>query len=616
MEVLLKTLVSTIKILNKSNLHITKSKLAIILIAIFSILFIYLIKWNGLSGQNYRNTIKSDGIGYYQYIAEILEGDLSQQKINGTFLLKTNNDRVVNKYTIGTAIMVSPFILPVYILQKISGTSIDLYSEYYQKAYSIAALFYLIIGLIAFRKLLILYNTEAKVITFSLFAIFAGTNLAYYSLIEPSMSHIYSFSLISIFMLKIKESTFKFTRQNIFLLAIILGLIVLVRPLNIIIVLIIPFIIFDNYKAVVTQLKANLKNILIALVIFAAIISLQLFVWHIQTDQFLLWSYSNEGFYFSQPEILNFLFSLRKGAFVYTPLVLLSTIVFFFSQKFKIRFKLSALFFYTILIYILSSWWNWYYGDSFGMRPMIDYYSLLFLVIAIFYTKINKLLKVFTMTIIAICIFLNLFQTYQYSAGIIHPDSMNRVNYNYVFLKTGSQYKNIIGNKVESFYGKLSGSPVLKAGNDMENQYSDWNIMNESYSKNSFEGTWAYQLDSLNRYSPAYILPINELSAEWNKKNSYVVFRTKYFEPYQNATFNSMFVLSIIDEDKQVAYESFNFKSLPDSIFGIWRNEQVGFRIPETGDNSGVMKFYIWNKEGDHFLLDEIEILIYNIITD
>jgi len=571
--------------LNKSNLHITKSKLAIILIAIFSILFIYLIKWNGLSGQNYRNTIKSDGIGYYQYIAEILEGDLSQQKINGTFLLKTNNDRVVNKYTIGTAIMVSPFILPVYIIQKISGTSIDLYSEYYQKAYSIAALFYLIIGLIAFRKLLILYNTEAKVITFSLFAIFAGTNLAYYSLIEPSMSHIYSFSLISIFMLKIKESTFKFTRQNIFLLAIILGLIVLVRPLNIIIVLIIPFIIFDNYKAVVTQLKANLKNILIALVIFAAIISLQLFVWHIQTDQFLLWSYSNEGFYFSQPEILNFLFSLRKGAFVYTPLVLLSTIVFFFSQKFKIRFKLSALFFYTILIYILSSWWNWYYGDSFGSRVLVDYMAFFILLFALAIDKITIKWQRAIVITSSILIVLNIFQTYQYYYQIISPFDMNTEKYFYTFNKFGEENRNILGGNNDIIqYHKQEPALVLDGSIGIIEQNSN----------NAFE--YKISAEELMNFESSFL----EFSCKINRDKddlSNVYWRISYNDSIDNQLVKSLIKLN---EIPLRAYES--------------RTNNYTFRLPKPLNSSDYFSLKIENTTYSKFEISDFKIRVYGII--
>ena len=585
MEVLLKTLVSTTNTLYKLNLHITKSKLAIIFIAIFSILFIYLIKWNGLSGDNYRNTIKKEGVGYYQYIAEVLEGDLSNQRANGTFLLKTNTNRVVNKYTIGTAVLVSPFILPVYIAQKISGTSIDLYSEYYQKAYSIAALFYLVIGLMAFRKLLILYNTEAKVIAFSLFTIFAGTNLAYYSLIEPSMSHIYSFSLISIFMLKIKESTFNFTRQNIFLLAVILGLIVLVRPVNILIILIIPFLIFDNYKVVVNQLKANITNIIVAFVIFAAIISLQLFAWKIQTGQFLLWSYSNEGFYFSKPEILNFLFSFRKGAFVYTPLILLSTIVFILSRKIKIGFKLSALFFYTILIYIMSSWWNWYYGDSFGSRVLVDYMAFFILLFAIAIDKIKLQWQRAIVIISSIFIVLNIFQTYQYYYQIISPFDMNTEKYFYTFNKYGEENRNILGGNNDIIqYHKQKPIMVLEGSIGIIDQNSD----------NAFE--YKISADELMNFESSFL----EFSCNINSDKddlSNVYWQISYSDSIGNKLVESRIKLNEIPIKENGS-----------------RTNNYTFRLPKPINSADYFSIKIENNTYSKFEITDFKIRVYGII--
>ena len=37
---------------------------------------------------------------------------------------------------------------------------------------------------------------------------------------------------------------------------------------------------------------------------------------------------------------------------------------------------LSALIMLPFIIYLFSSWWCWWFGGGFGMRPMIDYYPL------------------------------------------------------------------------------------------------------------------------------------------------------------------------------------------------------------------------------------------------
>jgi hypothetical protein len=139
--------------------HITPPNKAILLIALFSMLFIWAVRWNGVSGNNYRNIIQSDGIGYYHYFEALLgEGSIDSKQENGIFLVKTKNDRVVNKYFVGTALLMSPFVMPVYLVQKALGVEINLRSEYFQKSVSIAALFYLLLGLWAMSKLLMLYN--------------------------------------------------------------------------------------------------------------------------------------------------------------------------------------------------------------------------------------------------------------------------------------------------------------------------------------------------------------------------------------------------------------------------------------------------------------------------
>ena len=182
--------------------HINSTNKAILLIALFSMLFIWAVRWNGVSMNNYRNIIQSDGIGYYHYFEALLgEGSIDNERENGIFLIKTKNDRVVNKYFVGTALLMSPFVMPVYLGQKVSSIEINLRSEYFQKAVSIAALFYLILGLWAISKLLSFYDIDDRIIAFALFAVFFGTNLSYYSLLEPSMSHVYSFSLISVFLI-------------------------------------------------------------------------------------------------------------------------------------------------------------------------------------------------------------------------------------------------------------------------------------------------------------------------------------------------------------------------------------------------------------------------------
>jgi len=572
--------------------------------------------------------IDGDGKGYYAYLPSLfVHGSIDFSELIQAEYLILETDQVphffiksgakyCNKYTAGTALFMLPFFLIAFVISMITGYPLDGYSILFQYGVGLAAAFWLYCGLKALIALMRLYKIKPSHAFFISISGLLATNLFCYAFLQPSLSHVYSFAAIGIFVLFIKKFFLTGNKQSLLIAALFYGLTILIRPVNAIVIFIIPFLAGD-YKVLTTRLKElNIRIIIIAILLVLLAILPQILINLIQSGDPLHWSYAGEGFYFGDPQIGKFLFSFRKGWFIYTPVALLLIPgLFQLWRRSKYEF-LTLLAFFVLVIYIFSSWWNWYYGDSFGMRPMIDYYVPLFLLFGIFYSNIHKVLKACTILLIMLCVFLNLFQTYQYASGIIHPDSMNRVNYDYVFLKTGDQYKNIIGNKVESFYGRLSNQPVHEAGNDMESLYPEWNIFNESFSNIAFEGKRSYQLDSLNRYSPAYYLSIQEISPRLKEEGNYVVFQTKFLEPYPNAAFNSMFIYSLFNGEKEVAYESFNFKSLPDSVFGLWRNEQAAFILPPTETSSGIMKFYIWNKEGDQFLIDDMEVLIYNILTD
>ena len=446
--------------MSTTELNITKSKLAIILIAVFSILFLLIIRWNGLSGENYRNIIKSDGIGYYNYFPAFINGDIANQKENAPFLVKLNSGRIVNKYFVGTAVAMSPFVLPVILMENNSSEITDFYSEYFQKAISIAALFYLIMGLWAFRKILILYDVEPKIIAFSLFALFFGTNLVYYALIEPSMSHVYSFAFISVFVYLVKKVSIEFNGKDFLLLTISLALIILIRPINGLIVFFVPFLFVGNKESILGLLKSNIKTIILSLLILILVLSIQSYVWHAQSGEFIVWSYGNEGFYFLSPRIFDFLFSFRKGFFLYTPLALLSIIIFAKEYYKERRVLILSLSFLILIIYFLSSWWNWYYGDSFGSRVMLEFLGVIILLFALALNKMKIKSQRITVVIASVLIFFNLFQSYQYYYQIIRPFDMTAEKYVYTLNKWGDKNRQILGgnNDIIQYHKK---KPVL-----------------------------------------------------------------------------------------------------------------------------------------------------------
>jgi len=415
-------------------------------ILLLSIVLTIAIRWAGLSGENYRSIIASDGRGYYHYYESALgNSSLREEKANGTYLVYTPDSAVVNKYFVGLPVLWSPFVLPVYAYYSISSDlDIDFYAEGFQKAVSLAALFYLFLGLLALKKLLQTFDMEQKVINFSLFSFFFGTNLSYYTIIAPSMSHVYSFALISGFLLFVRKYSIKQLPQHFIYAALIFGLIVFVRPVNGLILLAIP-VVWKKDVPFFELVKSNIELLVAAVFLISMIVGLQLLFWYLQTGSLIQWSYAGEGFYFTHPHFIDFLISYRKGAFIYTPLVLVSILGFASIYKENRKRFWFAIAFMLMLFYVLSSWWNWYYGDSYGSRVLIDFYPFFILLFAFKLQESSFVSRKVLPIIASLLIILNLFQSYQYYHNIMSHYDMNKEKYWYIFGKSGEENENRLG---------------------------------------------------------------------------------------------------------------------------------------------------------------------------
>jgi hypothetical protein len=190
------------------------------------------------------------------------------------------------------------------------------------------------------------------------------------------------------------------------------------------------------------SIRNNIAYLGAALLAFIVIIIPQLFYWHYTSGNWIYFSYpANEFFIWNAPRIWDGLFSYRKGWFLYTPLALLACtgLIFMKSGRISSGIKYSIITFFVVYVYVVFSWNNWFYGWSFGARPMMQTYALLALPLAFLLEKIlhfRPLFKSLTLGFFALLIYFNLFQNWQYRKGIISGDSMNHDWYWNNFMST------------------------------------------------------------------------------------------------------------------------------------------------------------------------------------
>ncbi len=405
-----------------------------------------LVRWN------LKDVISSDVNHYYSYLpAFFIEHDLSlsflDDNINNETEAKhyapnkTPKGQYVIKMSMGAAFGYLPFFGMAHVYAQVLGYKADGFSEPYHFAVLFSSLFWFVLGLVFLGKLLRLYF-PSFITTFTVFCICFGTNVFYYLTIAGGMPHAFSFALVAMFI----YYTISWHQHHELRAALILGLLcamlVLVRPVNLLLLL---FFLFYNVNSRIGfiqkfRLLTAHKWQVLAMAGLAFLICLpQLCYWHYVSGSYFFHSYVGEHFFFLRPHLADGLFSFRKGWLLYTPMMLFAVAGLFFLKNSLRQYAFAIPVFLVVYLYVIFSWWCWWYGGSFGQRAMIDVYPLLAIPMATFIYRIRKKdsrLKKLLYTLAGIFIVLNLFQTMQAKYNILHYDSMTRESYFRNFFST------------------------------------------------------------------------------------------------------------------------------------------------------------------------------------
>jgi len=367
----------------------------------------------------------------------------------------------IPKTTYGMAFLYSPLFALAYKIAINQNNPLDGFSEPFATVIHWGTIIYAFIGLLLLRKFLLYYFKEL-IVTITLAILFLGTTLFYYSVSMPELTHSNLFALFSAFVLLNyhwhKETKYKHS----FLLGLVLGLISLIRPTDIIIVLLMilwPVNHTLNFKNKFRFFVQRWRHVLLILIVAFIVWIPQFIFWKIRTGQYLFFSYPGERFYWNDPQIINVLFSYQKGLFVYTPLILLAFIGFFFMKSFSLAIRYSLLGAIFITIYIISCWWDWSFGGCFGARSFVQHFAYLSIPLAslvsfVFVNKLSllygRILKLLFFMVVSFGISLNLFQSLQYVNGILFPDGMTKKTYWLVFGKI-----KLNNNEMTEFWGSI-----------------------------------------------------------------------------------------------------------------------------------------------------------------
>lgn len=348
------------------------------------------------------------------------------------------NGKRHSKMSCGSSLFYTPFFFIGHAWAKSSPKYLaDGYTNPYQITQSIGGVIYVLLGLIFIRKTLKKFFSD-KVAAITLLSLGLATNLFYYGALSNLMSHIHSFLMFSVFLWGLINWWEKPKAKWAMLVGLSLGLIVIIRPSNAAMVLL-PIWLF---VAQVIKSKMKTKDVLIQLLGVAAAgfipVFIQMLYWKLGTGDWILYSYTDEGFFFLDPKIWEGLFGFRKGWLIYSPIMVFAILGLFLPFGSLKAFKWPLILALVLEMYIMFSWWCWWYGGSFGMRPMIDILPVLAIPMAIFFTRIwetTRFKAIGISFVVLAFIGLNGLQTVQHTRGFLHYDAMNWPAYKAIFLK-------------------------------------------------------------------------------------------------------------------------------------------------------------------------------------
>lgn len=409
----------------------------------------------------WENEIYCDKGGYYVYLPAAFlycfNGenfpDYAEEKAGHGFNIV--NGKVITKYPYGTSLLMTPFFLITHIAALISEEEpADGFSSIYLKMTLVSGVFYLFLGLLFLFRFLRHYFDPLTTYLSLIFLLF-GTNLFFYSTDEVGMSHVYSFALFSMLLYFNKRfllSEGKKKRTRIFIvISVLCALIIIVRNMD---VVFLPFVFLwdmPDKESLKKRIRLYLtwKNAAVLLLIIGLFLFPQMLYWKYAFNTYFSYSYGDEAFRnLRNPMWLELLFSPRSGMITFNPLIIF---MIFGAIIYLVKRNLNGLWIlllFVAYVYMVSSWYTWSLGVSYGSRAAIDIYPFLAAGLAMIISVFKRYFKVVILFVLLLASLYNLNIVSNFRLGFKGFGDWDWNEYKYI-VSSGDIFVSLMG---ENYY--------------------------------------------------------------------------------------------------------------------------------------------------------------------
>ncbi len=477
-------------------------------------------------------------------------------------------------------------------------------------------LLYLIIflsGIGYTRKTLLLWFPDLTV-ALTLLALAFGTNLFYMVTMDYQLQSILLFSLYAMVVFLTAKWHEQQNQTYAVSLALGLGMIILLQPTGFF-SLMIPLLwgVHDkeSWKFKIRLLKNNQRQTNLFFICLEILVLPPILFWRISPGEIPLLSFTLPGVFIAFSSFLwNDLFSFDHGWLIYTPIMALTFIGFYFFAK-KNRPLFYTVFLFCILdLFMETSWSKLGTIPVFGQVAFIPAYALLVLPMTslIEYIHSGKMFsRILLSVVIMILILMNLFQTWQFSNWIIPHSGMTADKYSQVFGRTGvTEIKKMQMTGIEP-----DASLVLKdeekfrkinlALYDFENP--DGSNKSRLVSDHVKSGKMALAMDSAASFSPALDLRYKDFT---NQQRVGMRITASVFAASLESLSGVNLVITSIHEGTNYRYKSLNLGNLKIRP-GIWNIVSLDYLIPSDRYPDDQLVSYVWYTGKSRIYIDDLK---------
>jgi hypothetical protein len=372
--------------------------------------------------------VRGDGVGYYAFArAPLIEHSLdftkdyqfANESFRGPRLdennqpksdFRTSTGRLDNHFTVGPAILWTPFLLLAHIgvlLARAMGSSVaaDGFSAPYRITMALATAFYGFLGLLLAFRLARQYVEERWALLATL-SIWWASSLPVYMYFNPSWSHAHSAFVVALFLWYWHETRSSRSLAQWVILAVITGLMLNVYYANAMVLAVLAIEIARRYylafrpgpSSTAPNSTPRVPELLLRHIVFAAVLLICLLPTFI--TRALIYGGPFESGYiplkdwlWRSPVFFSVLFSSNHGLFSWTPILLLATAGLFIFWRWQRRPGTPFLAAFLAFYLFISCYPDWAGISSYGNRFFVSLTPLFILGLAVFFDRLARLFR-------------------------------------------------------------------------------------------------------------------------------------------------------------------------------------------------------------------------------